>query len=140
MPPLDFSYLPTLNACLNALSTVFLSFGYLRIRRRQRTSHRRWMSAALISSALFLISYLIYHYNVGSVPFPYHGWLRILYFTILIPHIILAAVMVPFILLAVWHAWKRKFDRHKRLTRWVFPVWMFVSLSGVVIYLMLYHL
>ena len=98
------------------------------------------MTAALASSALFLISYLIYHYNAGSVPFPYLGWTRVLYYTILIPHIILAAVMVPFILIAVWHAWKKQFDRHKRLTRWVLPVWMFVSLSGVVIYLMLYHL
>ena len=98
------------------------------------------MTAALASSTLFLISYLIYHYSAGSVPYPHHDWTRPLYFAILIPHVILATFMVPFILMAVRHAWQGRFDRHKRLTRWVWPVWMFVSVSGVAIYLMLYQL
>ena len=98
------------------------------------------MTAALASSTLFLISYLIYHYSAGSVPYPHHDWTRPLYFAILIPHGILATFMVPFILMAVRHAWQGRFDRHKRLTRWVWPVWMFVSVSGVAIYLMLYQL
>jgi uncharacterized membrane protein YozB (DUF420 family) len=98
------------------------------------------MLAALISSALFLTSYLIYHYSVGSVPYPRHDWTRIVYFAILIPHVILAAVMVPFILSAVYFAWKRQFDRHTRVTRRLWPVWVFVSISGIVVYLMLYRL
>ena len=98
------------------------------------------MVAALSFSALFLISYLAYHFSVGSVPYARYDWTRPLYFAILIPHIVLAAVMGPFILAAVWHAWHKAFDKHKRLTRWVWPVWMFVSCSGVIIYVMLYHL
>ena len=96
------------------------------------------MLAALATSALFLASYLVYHARVGSVPYPRHDWTRPVYFGILIPHVILAGVMVPFILLAVLHAWRRRFDRHVRITRWVWPVWLFVSVSGVAIYLMLY--
>ena len=137
---MELADLPTLNAGLNALSGFFLSLGYLRIRQGRSTSHKRWMLAALTSSALFLFFYLIYHYQVGSVPYPHHDWTRSLYFAILIPHIILAAAMVPFILLAVWHALHNRFDKHKRLTRWVWPTWMFVSISGIAIYLMLYCL
>lgn len=134
------SQLPALNACLNLLAALFLILGYLRIRRDDFIGHRRCMVTALSFSALFLISYLAYHYSVGSVPYSRHDWTRPLYFAILIPHIVLAAVMGPFILAAVWHAWRKAFDKHKRLTRWVWPVWMFVSCSGVVIYIMLYHL
>ncbi len=137
---MELADLPTLNAGLNALSGFFLSLGYLCIRQGRSTSHKRWMLAALTSSALFLFFYLIYHYQVGSVPYPHHDWTRPLYFAILIPHIILAAAMVPFILLAVWHALHNRFDKHKRLTRWVWPTWMFVSISGIAIYLMLYCL
>lgn len=130
----------TLNASLNLISAFLLLKGYLKIRRGDRDGHRRFMIAALISSGLFLLSYLIYHYQVGSVSYPYHDWTRTLYFVILIPHIILAALMVPFIVLAVTFALREKFDRHTRITRWLWPVWMFVSVSGVVVYLMLYHL
>jgi len=132
--------LPALNAGLNALSSVFLILGYFAIRQGNRERHKKLMLVALTTSALFLTSYLIYHYMVGSVPYPHYDWTRPLYFAILVPHVILAAAMVPFILLVVWRAWREDFDRHKRLARWVWPVWVFVSFSGVIIYLMLYRL
>lgn len=137
---MNTSDLPTLNACLNAVSAALLALGYARIRRRRITSHRRFMLAALVSSALFLCSYLTYHYLVGSVPYPRHDWTRTLYFAILIPHVALATLMVPFILVAVRRAWRGDFEAHARLARRVLPVWMFVSISGVAIYLMLYRL
>lgn len=130
----------TLNATLNLISAFLLLGGYVKIKRGDREGHRKFMIAALVASGLFLTSYLIYHYQVGSVPYPYHDWTRTLYFVILIPHIILAALMVPFILAAVYFALREKFDRHTRITKWLWPVWMFVSTSGVVVYLMLYHL
>lgn len=130
--------LPTLNAGLNLLSTVFLSFGYAHIKKGNQGTHKKFMLAALISSTLFLISYLIYHYNVGSVPYPFHDWTRPIYFVILIPHVILAALMTPFVLLLVIRAFRGDFARHRKLARWVWPVWMFVSVSGVIVYAMLY--
>ncbi|HOD65990.1 MAG TPA: DUF420 domain-containing protein [candidate division Zixibacteria bacterium] len=130
--------LPSLNAVLNGTSTLLLLAGYAAVKRGRADIHRRFMLAALATSALFLASYLVYHARVGSVPYPRHDWTRPVYFGILIPHVILAGVMVPFILLAVRHAWRRRFDRHVRITRWVWPVWLFVSVSGVAIYLMLY--
>lgn len=132
--------LPTLNAVLNSISAVFLSLGYIQIKKGHREQHRKWMIAALVTSALFLTSYLIYHSQVGSVKYPHYDWTRPVYFAVLIPHIILAAVMTPFILIAVWHAWHARFEKHRRLVRWIWPVWMFVSVSGVVVYWMLYHL
>jgi uncharacterized membrane protein YozB (DUF420 family) len=96
------------------------------------------MLSALVSSALFLASYLIYHAQVGSVPYPHHDWSRPIYFAILIPHVILAAVMTPFIIAAVVFALRGQFERHKRIVRWLWPVWIFVSISGVVVYVMLY--
>jgi len=137
---MNMTDLSTLNALLNSLSAVLLFFGYRAIHKADRETHKKIMLAALGSSALFLISYLIYHYNVGSVPYPYHDWTRIVYLLILIPHIILAAVMSPFILIAVWFALRSDFERHRRIARWIWPVWMYVSVSGVTIYLMLYHL
>lgn len=137
MSPAD---LPVLNASLNTLSFVLLIQGYRRIMRRDRVGHRRYMLGALVSSTLFLCSYLSYHYLVGSVPYLRHDWTRPLYFAVLIPHVILAAGMVPFILVLVWRAWRADFARHRRLARWVWPVWIYVSFSGVLVYLMLYHL
>lgn len=131
--------LPFINAILNSVSTVFLTLGYISIRKKDRVQHKRYMVTALISSALFLTCYLIYHYQVGSVPYPYYDWTRPVYFVILVPHIILAAIMSPFIISAVHYAWIGEFSKHKRLMRWVWPVWIFVSVSGVVIYLMLYR-
>ena len=132
--------LPTLNASLNATAAVLLLCGYISIKKRQVTGHRVFMGMALLVSAAFLTSYLIYHANVGSTPYPHHDWTRPVYFTILIPHVVLAALMTPFILAAVWYALRGRFDRHVRITRWLCPVWMFVSVSGVVIYWMLYRM
>lgn len=137
---MDFGFLASVNAALNFTSATLLTIGYVNIRRDRQETHRRFMLAALTSSALFLISYLIYHYTVGSVPYPRQDWTRPVYFAILIPHVLLAALMVPFILVAVRHALKQRFEKHRRIMRWVWPVWMFVSVSGIVVYLMLYHL
>ncbi len=130
--------LPTLNAVLNTIATVLLTLGYVNIRRGRREVHQRFMIAALAVSAAFLTSYLVYHYFVGSVPYPLQDWTRPVYFVILVPHIILAAVMTPFILIMVWQAWRQKFESHRKIARWVWPVWMLVSVSGVIVYLMLY--
>lgn len=132
--------LPALNAIMNFISAALLTIGFIFIKRQKPHIHKRVMLTAVGSSALFLISYLIYHYAVGSVAYPYHDWTRPLYFAILIPHVILAAVMVPFILAAIWYALHQRFDKHKRLVKWVWPVWMFVSVSGLAVYLMLYQL
>jgi uncharacterized membrane protein YozB (DUF420 family) len=137
---MNITDLSTVNAVLNSISTVLLILGYRHIKRGEQDKHKRFMIAALITSAIFLTSYLIYHYHVGSVPYPHHDWTRPVYFAILIPHIILAAVMTPFILIAVLFAIREQFDRHRKLVRWVWPVWIYVSISGVIIYLMLYHL
>ena len=135
---MNASDLPTLNATLNLISAVLLSFGYYHIRRGNQRIHKRFMLAALATSALFLTSYLVYHYQVGSVPYPHYDWTRPLYFAILIPHVILAAVMTPFVIAMVWFALRESFTRHRRLARFVWPVWMFVSVTGVIVYLMLY--
>jgi len=137
---MNLTDLPTINASLNALSTILLLWGYVLIKKGEREKHRKLMVLALVSSALFLVSYVIYHNAVGSVPYPYQDWTRPLYFVILIPHIILAAVMAPLILRGVWLAFRERFEQHRRLMRWVLPIWMFVSVSGVTIYLMLYRL
>jgi uncharacterized membrane protein YozB (DUF420 family) len=133
------SFLPTVNASLNALATVFLLTGYVMIRQRRIEAHRACMIAALVTSALFLTSYLIYHYHAGSTPFPGTGWVRPLYFFILITHIILAAVVPPLALVTVWRAFKGRFEKHAKLARWTLPIWLYVSVTGVVVYLMLYH-
>ena len=130
--------LPTINASLNLLCTIFLILGYIQVKKGNKDVHKKLMISALISSAAFLICYLIYHAHVGSVPYPHFNWTRPVYFAVLIPHIILAAIMSPFILLAVWFAFREKYDTHRKIVRWLWPVWMYVSVSGVAIYLMLY--
>ena len=137
---MNASNLPPLNAALNALSAFLLIMGYREILRGERDRHRKWMIGALATSILFLISYLIYHWKVGAVPYPHHDWTRPVYFAILIPHIILAAVNVPLVLIVVRRAWRGDFERHRALAKWVWPCWIFVCVSGVAIYLMLYHL
>jgi putative membrane protein len=132
--------LPTLNALLNASTAALLITGRIQIKRGRQQAHKRIMITAIVTSALFLTSYLIYHGQVGSVPYPHQGWTRPLYFAILIPHSILAAVMVPFIIAAVVFALRGRFEKHKRLVRWVWPVWIYVSLTGIVVYMMLYRL
>jgi uncharacterized membrane protein YozB (DUF420 family) len=131
--------LPALNAVLNATSAILLSAGYRFIRRRQITAHKRCMLASCATSALFLMSYLTYHYYVGSMPFRGQGWVRPLYFTILISHTMLAAAIVPLVLITLFRAWKADFRKHARLARWTWPIWMYVSVTGVIIYLMLYQ-
>lgn len=132
--------LPTLNAVLNIISATFLTLGFIQIKNGNQAKHKKMMLSALVSSGLFLISYLIYHYYVGSVPYPHHDWTRPLYFIILIPHVILAGLMTPFIFTIVIMAFRENFAKHRRLAKIVWPVWMFVSISGVIVYLMLYVL
>jgi putative membrane protein len=132
--------LPALNAVLNATSAILLSAGYRFIRRRQITAHKRCMLTACATSALFLMSYLTYHYYVGSMPFHGQGWVRPLYFTILISHTALAATIVPLAIMTLFRAWKADFRKHARLARWTWPIWMYVSVTGVIIYVMLYQL
>ena len=132
--------LPALNATLNAISFGFLVSGYVFIRRGRRVAHRNCMVGALITSALFLTSYVIYHFNVGSVPFQKMGWIRTVYFAVLIPHVILAAAIVPMILVTVSRAWSKRFDKHRRIARWTLPLWLYVSITGVIVYLMLYQM
>ena len=134
------SYLPSVNAVLNSLSALLLLVGYLFIRRGKVWAHRLFMLSALTASTLFLISYLTYHFQVGSVPFRGQGWIRWMYFTILISHTILAAVIVPLVLLTLFRALKGNFERHKRIARWTLPLWLYVSVTGVVVYWMLYRL
>ena len=132
--------LPLLNAFLNSLSAVLLCSGYIAIRHRRVSLHKTCMLTAFATSTLFLISYLTYHYHVGSKPFPGQGNIRLVYLTILISHTILAAVIVPLVLLTLTRAWKAQWARHRRLARWTLPLWLYVSVTGVVIYLMLYQL
>lgn len=132
--------LPTVNAILNTISLMLLTVGYILIRRGEREAHKKAMLSAVGTSALFLTSYLIYHYHVGSVKFSGEGLVRTLYFAILIPHIILAAAMVPAILVVLKRGLKGEFVEHKRLAKPTLGVWMYVSVTGVVVYLMLYHL
>jgi len=132
--------LPALNACLNSISAILLAAGYFFIRRRQIERHRLAMTAAFVTSCLFLVSYLVYHYNVGSVPFAKQGWVRPVYFTILITHVVLAATIVPLALITLNNAWRKRFDKHRRIARWTWPLWMYVSVTGVVIYVMLYQM
>jgi uncharacterized membrane protein YozB (DUF420 family) len=132
--------LPALNATLNAIAFVFLLAGYLFIRRGQRDTHRLCMIAALVMSALFLTSYVIYHFNVGSVPFKRTGWIRTVYFAVLIPHVILAAAIVPLVAITVSRALSKRFDRHRVIARWTLPLWMYVSITGVIVYVMLYQM
>ncbi len=132
--------LPTLNACLNALSGFLLIAGYFQIKKGNTRLHKRLMVSAFCVSILFLISYLIYHYEVGSVRFTGQGWIRTVYFTILISHTILAAA-VPFLaVITLYRAFKGDFVRHRRIARWTFPIWVYVSVTGVIVYLLLYVL
>lgn len=132
--------LPALNATLNAISFVFLVTGYVFIRKGQWRKHRACMIGALVTSGLFLTSYVIYHLQVGSVPFRRTGWVRTVYFAVLIPHVILAAAIVPLVVITVSRAWSRRFDRHRRIARWTLPLWLYVSITGVIVYLMLYQM
>ena len=139
MPAL--SDLPALNAALNGTSALALVTGYFFIRRKKVAVHRACMTAAMILSTLFLISYVIYHNQVGFTRFTGEGWIRLVYFSILIPHTILATVAVlPLALITFYLALRGRFETHRRVAHWTLPIWLFVSVSGVFIYWMLYHL
>ncbi len=137
---LEISDLPTLNATLNTISGALLTIGYVQIRQQRIRAHKNCMLAAFGVSVLFLVSYVIYHYHAGSKPFAEHGWIRPLYFTILISHIIFAFLIVPLALRTLYLAWRKQFETHRRIARITLPIWLYVSVTGVVIYLMLYRL
>jgi len=132
--------LPTLNAVLNTSSALLLATGWLLIRRRRRDAHRLAMLGAFAASTAFLTSYLVYHSQVGSVRFTGRGPVRAVYFAVLLSHTVLAAVIVPLVLFTLARALRGRFDAHRALARWTFPIWMWVSVSGVVVYWMLYRL
>jgi uncharacterized membrane protein YozB (DUF420 family) len=137
---LSVSDLPALNATLNATSAVLLSIGWWLIRRGRVAPHRRVMIAAFSTSVVFLVSYLVYHAQVGSVRFTKQGPIRILYFTILLTHTVLAAVIVPMVLMSLSRGLKRQDVRHRAIARWTMPLWLYVSVTGVIVYVMLYRL
>jgi uncharacterized membrane protein YozB (DUF420 family) len=134
------SDLPLVNASLNAIATLLLIVGYVCIRQRRIAAHRAAMVAAFATSVLFLISYLIYHAHAGSRPFPAQGNIRVVYFVILITHIVLAATIPPLAGVTLWRAYRRRFDRHMKIARWTLPLWLYVSITGIVVYWMLYQL
>ena len=130
--------LPALNAALNATSAVLLTIGWFHIKARRIQTHRRFMIAAFVTSALFLTSYVIYHANIGSKPFPGTGLLRTIYFAILIPHVILAAAVLPLALVTLRRGLRRDDRRHRKIAKITLPIWLFVSVTGVIVYMMLY--
>lgn len=135
---IPLSFLPGLNAALNSASALLLVSGYLFIRSKKINAHKLCMLSAFTTSTLFLISYLTYHYQVGSVPFQGEGWIRFVYFAVLISHTILAAAIVPLVLVTLIRALKGNFERHRRIARWTLPLWLYVSITGVLVYWMLY--
>ncbi len=137
---MDVTHFPALNACLNFLSALFLMGGYVAIRKGRIILHRTCMGFALLSSIVFLGCYLTYHYQVGSVKFTGTGWIRTVYFAILLTHTVLATAIIPFVLRTVYLAIRSRFESHRKWARWTWPLWMYVSVTGVVIYWMLYQL
>ncbi len=140
MTVLPISLLPAVNAALNATSALLLAIGYLFIRRKRITAHKICMASAFGTSTLFLISYLTYHYHVGSVRFTGQGVVRVVYFTILLSHTTLAVAIVPLAVITLYRALRGRFDKHVRIARWTLPLWLYVSVTGVIVYWMLYHL
>ena len=137
---IDYSTLPAVNAALNATSGIFLLTGYLLIKQRRINAHRNAMLGAFGASTLFLISYLTYHANAGSRPFTGQGPIRVIYFAILISHVILAVVILPMAISTLSKGLRGRYVEHKRIAKWTFPTWMYVSVTGVIVYLMLYQL
>ncbi|MCS6991890.1 MAG: DUF420 domain-containing protein [Chitinophagales bacterium] len=133
----DVRLLPALNATLNSMTAVLLVTGYVMIRKGRRHTHQLCMVAAVVLSALFLISYVIYHWLTEPTPFGGSGWIRPVYYFILISHVVLAAGIVPLVLFTLFYATQQRFDRHRRLARITFPLWLYVAVSGVAVYLLL---
>lgn len=134
-----FSDLPALNAILNSTSAILLLVGRFFISRKNVVAHKRTMISVFFVSVLFLISYLVYHYNHGSQPFQGEGWIRPVYFTILISHTLLAMAIVPLAIITLTRGLRKKYSLHKKIAKWTFPIWLYVSVTGVLIYLMLYQ-
>jgi protein SCO1/2/putative membrane protein len=132
--------LPSVNAVLNATAAVLLVWGYTLIRRKRFAQHRRVMQTAFVVSCLFLVCYLVYHYQVGSVRFPKTGVLKTIYLSILGTHTILAAAVPVLAIITLRRGLSARYDKHRRIARWTLPIWLYVSVTGVVVYLMLYHL
>ena len=137
--PAQYAIFPVINATLNGTSALLLLIGRNFIKRGRMAAHRAFMIAALTASTLFLISYLYYHAHVGSVPFQGRGWSRPIYFTILTSHTILAVVIVPMVIITLSRALRQRFDRHRAIARWTVPLWLYVSVTGVLVYFMLYQ-
>jgi len=131
--------LPAVNASLNALSGILLLVGYVLIRRRRIETHRKVMIAAFVTSSIFLVCYVVYHAQVGSVRFTRQGFVRPLYFTILVTHVTLAAAVVPLALITLSRGLKARYERHRTIARWTFPIWLYVSVTGVLVYVLLYQ-
>lgn len=140
MNSMSVTDLPTLNASLNALATLLLVAGWVFVRRKDVTRHRACMAGALAASAAFLTSYLIYHYQAGSRPFTGTGTVRVVYFAILITHVVLATAIVPLVLMTVTRALRGQFEQHRSIARWTLPLWLYVSVTGVIVYWMLYRM
>ena len=138
--PEQYAIYPTLNATLNGSSAVLLLAGRWYISRGKMAIPRALMIAALVCSSVFLVSYLYYHAHVGSVRFQGQGWARPIYFSILLTHTVLAATIVPLVIITLSRALRERFDRHRVIARWTFPLWLYVSITGVIIYVMLYHI
>jgi uncharacterized membrane protein YozB (DUF420 family) len=139
IPP-QYAIYPVLDASLNGTSAVLLVIARRMIKQGRMAVHRALMLSALATSSLFLFSYLYYHAHVGSVRFQGQGWSRPVYFSILISHTILAAAVVPLVIITLSRALRERFDRHRLIARWTYPIWLYVSVTGVVVYVMLYHL
>jgi uncharacterized membrane protein YozB (DUF420 family) len=131
--------LPAVNATLNAISAVLLCIAFVFIRQRRIEAHRRTMLTAFVTSSLFLICYIVYHAQVGSVRFTRQGFVRPLYFTILITHVSLAAAVLPLAIVTLSRGLKARFDRHRAIARWTLPIWLYVSVTGVLVYVLLYQ-
>ena len=135
---MTLSDLPAINAGLNSLSTIFLTLGFIFIRQKKIAAHRNCMIFAFCTSTIFLISYLIYHYYAGRTTFKDPQWFRPIYLAILLTHTVLAAVIVPLVLVTLTRAFQQRFEAHKQIARWTWPIWMYVSVTGVLIYYLLY--
>lgn len=137
---ISIAELPSLNAVLNGVSAVLLASGFVSILNRKVLLHKICMVSAFLTSTVFLVSYITYHWHVGSVRFPHFGWIRPVYFSILLSHTLLAAAIIPLVLLTLRRALQENFEKHKRIARWTLPLWFYVSVTGVVIYWMLYRM
>jgi uncharacterized membrane protein YozB (DUF420 family) len=137
---INYAVLPAVNATLNATCGILLAIGYVMIKQRRITAHRNCMLAAFVTSMLFLTSYVVYHLHIGSHPFGGQGAVRLVYFTILISHILLAIVILPMAIVTLTRGLRGQYPRHVKIATWTFPLWMYVSVTGVIVYLMLYQL